>query len=81
VEANLFGSSGFPLFQLLSDAGNDTETILEGKSNLKKTKIEDCYKLLRNNLAVNVACMLLMRKIILFLAKFQTVKEKAKMIQ
>jgi hypothetical protein len=55
VEANLFGFSGFPLFQLLSDAGNDIETILEGKSNLKKTKIEDCYKSLKNHLAENIA--------------------------
>jgi hypothetical protein len=54
VETNLFGLSGFPLFQLLSDAGNDTETILEGKSNLKKTKIEDCYKSLKNYSAENM---------------------------
>ncbi len=67
MEANLFGLSGFPLFQLLSDAGNDIETILEGKSNLKKTKIEACYKLLKNNLAENMAVDI--KKIIL--AKFQ----------
>jgi hypothetical protein len=40
VEANLFGLSGFPLFQLLSDAGNDIETILEGKSNLRRQKLK-----------------------------------------
>jgi len=35
MEANFFGLSGFPLFQLLANAGDDVKTILKGESNLK----------------------------------------------
>ena len=37
MEADLFGLSGFPLFEFLTDAGNDVKAVLKGESNLKKT--------------------------------------------
>ncbi len=43
MEADLLSFSGFPLFELLADAGDDVKTTLKGESNLGKKNNAKIY--------------------------------------